>query len=192
MLLLIHINLNHCTNLFQLLICFLFTHGIIFIVYLFCLYRETDQTTLYFVQQRRKGHGNSKKLVTFVVETIDIFSGSKPAPYRILHQAPSAESYYGNNWQYITTFSYIYYLLWTSVDSFTLLITIIAVIACSLTQDEIENDWKWLLENVCPTLHSIESEDEIRKFVCGKIQSIIAISQNSVTEGILNCIPLII
>lgn len=57
------------------------------------------------------------------------------------------------------------------------------MIASSLTEKDIEKDWAWLIENVSPVLHSIENEDEITRFVCGKIRSIIATSQESITEG---------
>lgn len=39
------------------------------------------------------------------------------------------------------------------------------------------------MTNVSPTLPSIEAEDEITKFVCGKIRSVIATNQESITEG---------
>lgn len=58
-------------------------------------FRDTDQTTLYFVQQRRKGHGKSKGLTSLFVGTIDSVFDSKPAPFRILHQTPKSEVYTG-------------------------------------------------------------------------------------------------
>lgn len=49
------------------------------------------------------------------------------------------------------------------------------MVACSLTRDEIVQDWKWLHENLMDTLKSFEnSEDDITEFVCCKVQSIIA------------------
>lgn len=57
--------------------------------------RDTDETTLYFVLQRRKGHGKSKGLSSLLVGTLDSVRDTKPAPYRILHQTPNSEIYYG-------------------------------------------------------------------------------------------------
>lgn len=58
--------------------------------------RDTDETSLYFVLQRRKGHGKSKGLSSLLVGTLDSVRDTKPAPYRILHQTPNSEIYYGN------------------------------------------------------------------------------------------------
>lgn len=59
-----------------------------------------------------------------------------------------------------------------------------AVIATALTENEIRQDWQWLFENVCPTLHSFDKEEEVTEFVCCKINSIIATKQDNITEGI--------
>ncbi|CAG5012284.1 unnamed protein product [Parnassius apollo] len=111
---------------------------------------DSDETTLYFVLQRRKGHGKSKGLSSLLVGTLDSVWDSKPAPYRILHQTPNSEIYY--------------------------------VIATALTEQEIRQDWQWLFENVSPTLHSFDNEEEITEFVCCKINSIIATEQETLTE----------
>lgn len=103
---------------------------------------ETEQTSLYFIRQRRKGHGKSKGLSSILVGTWDTVLDKKPAPYRILHLTPNSEIYY--------------------------------VIASALTESEIKQNWQWLVDNICPTLHSFETEDEITDFVCCKINSIIA------------------
>ncbi|CAH2268889.1 TBC1 domain family member 9 isoform X2 [Pararge aegeria] len=111
---------------------------------------DSDETTLYFVLQRRKGHGKSKGLSSLLVGTLDSVRDTKPAPYRILHQTPNSEIYY--------------------------------VIATALTEQEIRQDWQWLFENVSPTLHSFDTEEEITEFVCCKINSIIATEQENLTE----------
>ncbi|KAL1491524.1 hypothetical protein ABEB36_012108 [Hypothenemus hampei] len=55
---------------------------------------ETEETSLYFVLQHRKGHGAIKGLSSLLVGTIDSIFDTKPAPYRILHQTPNSEVYY--------------------------------------------------------------------------------------------------
>ncbi|KAI4461777.1 tbc1 domain family member gtpase-activating protein [Holotrichia oblita] len=55
---------------------------------------ETEESSVYFVLQRRKGHGKSKGLSSLLVGTMDSIFDTKPAPYRILHQTPSSEVYY--------------------------------------------------------------------------------------------------
>ncbi|XP_046964550.1 TBC1 domain family member 9 [Vanessa cardui] len=55
---------------------------------------DNDETTLYFVLQRRKGHGKSKGLSSLLVGTLDSVRDTKPAPFRILHQTPNSEIYY--------------------------------------------------------------------------------------------------
>lgn len=57
------------------------------------------------------------------------------------------------------------------------------MIATALTEAEIRQDWQWLFENVCPTLHSFDTEDDVTDFVCCKINSIIATEQDNFTEG---------
>lgn len=111
---------------------------------------DNDETTLYFVLQRRKGHGKSKGLSSILVGTLDSVLDKKPPPYRILHQTPKSEIYY--------------------------------VIATALTEAEIKQDWQWLFDNVCPTLHSFDSEEEVTEFVCCKINSVIATEQEAITE----------
>lgn len=49
----------------------------------------------FFVLQRRRGHGESRGLSSLLVGTLDSVFDTKPAPYRILHQTPNAEVYYG-------------------------------------------------------------------------------------------------
>ncbi|XP_053625119.1 TBC1 domain family member 9 isoform X2 [Plodia interpunctella] len=111
---------------------------------------DCDETTLYFVLQRRKGHGKSKGLSSLLVGTLDSVRDTKPPPFRILHQTPTSEIYY--------------------------------VIATALTEHEIRQDWQWLFDNVCPTLHSFDKEEDITDFVCCKINSIIATEQENITE----------
>ncbi|XP_049811575.1 TBC1 domain family member 9 isoform X1 [Schistocerca nitens] len=54
----------------------------------------TEQANLYFLLQRRKGHGKSKGLSSILVGTLDSVFDTKPPPYRILHQTPTSEVYY--------------------------------------------------------------------------------------------------
>lgn len=58
-----------------------------------------------------------------------------------------------------------------------------SVIATALTEQEIRRDWQWLFDNVCPTLHSFDTEEEVTEFVCCKINSIIASEEETLTEG---------
>ncbi|KAH1017221.1 TBC1 domain family member 9-like [Dendroctonus ponderosae] len=55
---------------------------------------ETEETSIYFVLQHRKGHGSVKGLSSLLVGTMDSIFDTKPAPYRILHQTPNSEVYY--------------------------------------------------------------------------------------------------
>ncbi|KAJ8917673.1 hypothetical protein NQ315_005120 [Exocentrus adspersus] len=103
---------------------------------------ETEETSLYFILQHRKGHGNARGLSSLLVGTIDSIFDTKPAPYRILHQTPSSEVYY--------------------------------LVACSMTRQEILQDWEWLFSNVSETLHSFDCEEDITDFVTCKIESVIA------------------
>lgn len=50
----------------------------------------TERANLYFVMQRRKG-SKGKGLSSILVGTLDSVRESKPAPYRILHQAEGSE-----------------------------------------------------------------------------------------------------
>lgn len=54
----------------------------------------TDKTSKFFVLQRRRGH-ESKGLSSLLVGTLDSVFDTKPAPFRILHQTPNSEVYYG-------------------------------------------------------------------------------------------------
>ncbi|KAF7989163.1 hypothetical protein HCN44_007473 [Aphidius gifuensis] len=55
---------------------------------------ETEQATIYFVLQRRKGHGKTKGLTSILVGTLDSVFDKKPPPFRILHQTPTSEVYW--------------------------------------------------------------------------------------------------
>lgn len=52
----------------------------------------TERANLYFILQRRKGHGD-KGFSSILVNTLDsvLDSSAKVSPYRILHQTPSSE-----------------------------------------------------------------------------------------------------
>uniref|UniRef100_A0A1B6C1U8 Rab-GAP TBC domain-containing protein n=1 Tax=Clastoptera arizonana TaxID=38151 RepID=A0A1B6C1U8_9HEMI len=54
----------------------------------------TEQSSLYFVLQKRKGHGKSGGFSSLFVGTLDSVFDTKPPPYRILHQTPQSEVYY--------------------------------------------------------------------------------------------------
>ncbi|XP_014285199.1 TBC1 domain family member 9B isoform X1 [Halyomorpha halys] len=55
----------------------------------------TEQSSVYFLLQRRKGHGkDSNSLSSLFVGTLDSVFDTKPPPYRILHQTPTSEVYY--------------------------------------------------------------------------------------------------
>lgn len=62
------------------------------------MFRVSDATEVsskYFVLQRRRGHGESRGLSSLLVGTFDSVFDTKPAPFRILHQTPSSDVYYG-------------------------------------------------------------------------------------------------
>ena len=63
----------------------------------------------------------------------------------------------------------------------------ISVVACSLTVEEILEDWKWLEDNVMATLKNFEKEEDVTNFVCCKVQSVIAnnVPDNQFADG--NC-----
>ena len=51
----------------------------------------TEQINPYFIMQRRKGRSGRGGLSAIIVGTIDAVRETKPAPYRILHQAEGSE-----------------------------------------------------------------------------------------------------
>lgn len=68
-----------------------------FLKFCYCFGRVneiTDRTSKFFVLQRRRGH-DTKGLSSLLVGTLDSVFDTKPAPFRILHQTPNSESYYG-------------------------------------------------------------------------------------------------
>ena len=52
----------------------------------------TERANMFFVMQRRKGHGD-RGLGSILVNTLDtvLDSSAKVSPFRILHQTPSSE-----------------------------------------------------------------------------------------------------
>ncbi|XP_001600394.2 TBC1 domain family member 9 isoform X2 [Nasonia vitripennis] len=54
----------------------------------------TEEASVYFVRQRRKGHGKTRGLTSIIVGTLDSVFDTKPPPFRILHQTPSSEVYW--------------------------------------------------------------------------------------------------
>lgn len=74
----------------------LFTPLFLFIQNLFFRVNEvTDKQSIFFTLQRRRGHGESKGFGALLVGTFDSVFDQRPAPFRILHQTPSAPQYYG-------------------------------------------------------------------------------------------------
>lgn len=71
--------------------------AIIIVVYYYRVNEVTKETSRYFVLQRRRGHGESRGLSKLFVGTLDSVFDTKPAPFRILHQTPSSEVFYGGN-----------------------------------------------------------------------------------------------
>ncbi|XP_022917577.1 TBC1 domain family member 9B [Onthophagus taurus] len=55
---------------------------------------DTERSSIYFVLQRRKGHGRARSLGSLLVRTMDSIFDTKDTPFRILHQTPSSEIYY--------------------------------------------------------------------------------------------------
>lgn len=64
-----------------------------------------ERANMFFVMQRRKGHG-TRSLSSLVIGTLDTVFDTKPPPYRILHQTPNSEVCYivacALTWQDIT------------------------------------------------------------------------------------------
>lgn len=52
---------------------------------------------MFFVLQKRRGHGSNKSFSSILVGTLDSVFDTKPPPYRILHQTPNAEVYLGKD-----------------------------------------------------------------------------------------------
>lgn len=61
--------------------------------YLF-LFRDDLETSLYFMLQKRKGHGEAITLQSKVIGTLDTLWNTKPPPFRILLHSPKHEDYY--------------------------------------------------------------------------------------------------
>jgi len=56
-------------------------------------------------------------------------------------------------------------------------ILFIVVVACSLTQKEILEDWDWIGKNLMSTLYNFDDEDQVTEFVRCKIESLVAHAQ---------------
>lgn len=52
-----------------------------------------------------------------------------------------------------------------------------------MTRREILDDWDWIFSNVCETLHSFDSEEDITEFVTCKVESVIATRHEVEIEG---------
>ena len=65
------------------------------------------------------------------------------------------------------------------------------MVACSLTQKEILEDWDWIGKNLMSTLYNFDDEDQVTEFVRCKIESLVAHSQptDPIFEGnFIRCI----
>ncbi|XP_044261162.1 TBC1 domain family member 9 [Tribolium madens] len=116
---------------------------------------ETEETSIYFLLQHRKGHGNSKGLSSLLVGTIDSIFDTKPAPYRILHQTPSSE---------------VYYLIACSLtrqeilkDWEWLFNNVSETLHCFDSEDEITDFVSCKIESVIATRQEVDVEDEDSK-----------------------------
>lgn len=122
----------------------------------------TKEKSRYFVVQRRRGHGASRGLSSIIIGTLDsVFD--KPAPFRILHQTPSSEVFYGESLCDIVSVSY------SSVLPIE--------IACDLTLEGIMKDWNWLVANLLRVLNEMETDDEVTNFTICKVESLITQSR---------------
>lgn len=52
-----------------------------------------------------------------------------------------------------------------------------------MTKQDIVKDWEWLFDNVSPTLHNFDNEEDITDFVICKIEAVIATRQEVDVEG---------
>lgn len=55
-----------------------------------------------------------------------------------------------------------------------------------MTRQEILEDWEWIFNNICDTLHSFDSEEDITEFVMCKIESVIATRREVEADGKTN------
>lgn len=132
------------------------------------MFRLTERANLYFVLQRRLGHG-TKGIGSFFVGTFDSVFDTKvcllslfailasyrivqPLPFRILHQMNNSETSH--------------------------------VISESSSWEEILRDWQWLESNLMPTLINFDTEDDVTSFVKCKIESLVqVVSDHSSTNA---------
>eukprot|EP00041_Stephanoeca_diplocostata_P038942 m.1569281 g.1569281 ORF g.1569281 m.1569281 type:complete len:534 (+) comp25299_c0_seq8:204-1805(+) len=57
------------------------------------------------------------------------------------------------------------------------------LVARAFTQGEIEEHWKWLEENLLPKLRGIDNANDIRDFVCAKVASLRASTDEQDSDG---------
>lgn len=105
---------------------------------------------------------------------MDSVLDTKPPPFRILHQTPSSEVYWGKILLHRKCSQVEIFYNFYEYTKINVVFKIHIEIACSLTHEEILQDWEWLHSNLMDTLKSFDTEEEITEFVCCKIQSIIA------------------
>lgn len=116
---------------------------------------ETEESSLYFVLQHRKGHGNAKGLSSLLVGTMDSIFDTKPAPYRILHQTPSSEVYYliacsMTRQEILRDWEWLFSNVSETLHSFD-------------SEDDITDFVTCKIESVIATRHEVEIEDEDTK-----------------------------
>lgn len=58
-------------------------------------FRNNETQTLYFILQRRKGLTERGGLTSLLANTVQSFFDTNQPPFRILHQTPNSEVYYG-------------------------------------------------------------------------------------------------
>ena len=120
---------------------------------------------------------------------MDSVFDTKPAPFRILHQTPSSEVYYGkqggkdrrDTYRKLVMHRLLYlrfnkliinfFFFWFSLE-----------IASALTREDILKDWEWLSNNLFNVLNEMESEEEITNFTICKIQSLVAHNSNQIDD----------
>lgn len=65
------------------------------VLHYFVVFRQNEKLSVYFLLQHRIGHGQGNKFSSILVGTYDSLFETKPSPYRILHQTPKSQVYYG-------------------------------------------------------------------------------------------------
>ncbi|XP_048348567.1 LOW QUALITY PROTEIN: TBC1 domain family member 8 [Sphaerodactylus townsendi] len=121
----------------------------------------TQKSSGYFVLQRRRGHGDSGgrcftgRLVGALDTVLD--SNARVAPFRILLQVPGSPIYSAIACGELLNGSEVYW-----------------AVAIGATDEEINQHWEWLEQNLLHTLSVFDNKEDIVSFVKGKIKALIA------------------